>query len=91
MRTSSLLAWAERAIDLLEQLRDAPPRPGLAPCAHDFAATIVLLRPSVDDTDWGTVLVGLERWEAAYRPVLALLPLAQSPAGELREILERAR
>lgn len=91
MRAASLLAWAEQAIDLLEQLRDAPPRPGIATCAHDFAATIVLLRPSVDDTDWGTILVGLERWEAAYQPVLALLPLTRSPSRQLREILESPR
>lgn len=91
--TEPLLAWTERALDLLEHLAGfKPARPGDTDgCVNELAHALQLLAPSVVDTDWGAVQVKLEHWEATFAPVLLSFHLASSPAAELRSILQSTR
>lgn len=91
--TEPLLAWTERALDLLEHLAGfKPARPGdTTGCVNELAQALQLLSPSVVDTDWNAVQAKLERWEATHAAVLRSFRLASSPTAELRTILASAR
>jgi hypothetical protein len=88
--TEPLLAWTERALDLLEHLAGfKPARPGDTDgCVNELAQALQLLSPSVLDTDWVAVQANLEHWETTHALVLRSFRLTSSPAAELRSILQ---